>query len=349
MPLTHALVWWWWWWSSSAAAAVDGRVARRSPQYFLAAAHTPLRASKPTRLKKKSGMPAEASTSAGTDASTSNTGTAPPPRVTRARPARRRFIAQIPASISEDPALLEALAALPANYNFEVPKTIWRLKQMGAKSVAIQMPEGLLLFACTIADILERFAGCEAVIMGDVTYGACCVDDLSAAALGCDLLVHYGHSCLVPVDRMATDVLYVFVEIAIDVAHLVDTVALNVSDETTRLALCGTVQFTGALHAVKAALAPKYADVSLPQCRPQAWRLAKPEIDPSLPCVRAVVLRQYSVIRAFSRSSQSPWLKTISGYPSTMFTGSIHPSPTAIPARGMISLAVCVFWFCSWM
>ena len=40
----------------------------------------------------------------------------------------------------------------------------------------------------------------HAIVMGDVTYGACCVDDFSAAALAADLLVHYGHSCLVPVD-----------------------------------------------------------------------------------------------------------------------------------------------------
>ncbi len=40
----------------------------------------------------------------------------------------------------------------------------------------------------------------HAFVMGDVTYGACCVDDFSAAALKADLLVHYGHSCLVPVD-----------------------------------------------------------------------------------------------------------------------------------------------------
>ena len=32
--------------------------------------------------------------------------------------------------------------------------------------------------------------------MGDVTYGACCIDDYTALALGCDMLVHYGHSCL---------------------------------------------------------------------------------------------------------------------------------------------------------
>jgi len=124
---------------------------------------------------------------------------------------RRRFVSQIPPAIADDPLLKEAMGALPSNYNFEVAKTIWRLQQLKATTVALQFPEGLLMFATTIADILERFAAVECVIMGDVTYGACCVDDLSAAALGCELLVHYGHSCLVPVDQMETDVLYVFV------------------------------------------------------------------------------------------------------------------------------------------
>lgn len=38
-----------------------------------------------------------------------------------------------------------------------------------------------------------RFAGLrEVLVLGDVTYGACCVDDLTAQALGADFLVHYG-------------------------------------------------------------------------------------------------------------------------------------------------------------
>jgi len=54
--------------------------------------------------------------------------------------------------------------------------------------------------------------------MGDVTYGACCVDDLSARALGCNFLVHYAHSCLVPVsDMVLKGVLYIFVEIKINI------------------------------------------------------------------------------------------------------------------------------------
>lgn len=62
--------------------------------------------------------------------------------------------------------------------------------------VALQFPEGLLIFACTISDILEKFCGVETIVMGDVTYGACCIDDFTAVALGCDFMVHYGHSCL---------------------------------------------------------------------------------------------------------------------------------------------------------
>jgi 2-(3-amino-3-carboxypropyl)histidine synthase len=191
----------------------------------------------------------------------------PQPIVTRAGKPRRRFISQIPVSITEDPALRKALEALPTNYNFEVPKTIWRLQQLKADSVALQFPEGLLMFATTIADILERFARVETVIMGDVTYGACCVDDLAATALNCGLLVHYGHSCLVPIDRMGIDVLYVFVEISIDVPHLTDSLRANF-EPTTRLAMCGTIQFAGALHTARAALAEHFAAVSVPQCKP---------------------------------------------------------------------------------
>lgn len=67
--------------------------------------------------------------------------------------------------------------------------------------------------------------------MGDVMYGACCVDDFSAAALGAELLVHYGHSCLVPVD-VTSDVpcIYVFVDIKIDVDHLVETIQYALPD-----------------------------------------------------------------------------------------------------------------------
>lgn len=54
----------------------------------------------------------------------------------------------------------------------------------------------LCLFAHACCVLLLSFANVETLIMGDVTYGACCVDDYTARALGCDFMVHYGHSCL---------------------------------------------------------------------------------------------------------------------------------------------------------
>eukprot|EP00064_Thunnus_orientalis_P000323 superscaffoldBa00000016_g323 len=67
----------------------------------------------------------------------------------------RRVANQIPDEILQDPELKEAIKALPANYNFEIPKTVWRVRQAKATRVALQLPEGLQMFACVIADIIE--------------------------------------------------------------------------------------------------------------------------------------------------------------------------------------------------
>jgi len=176
----------------------------------------------------------------------------------------------LPPEIEHDPALIEAVSSLlPPHYNFEIAKTVWKLREARAKRVALQFPEGLLLFACTIADILTTFTGAEAIVMGDVTYGACCVDDLSAAALGADFLVHYGHSCLVPIDATAATVrmLYVFVDIAFDESHLRACVVDNFP-ASARLAILGTIQFAPTLHALRAALAESHPHVVIPQAKP---------------------------------------------------------------------------------
>lgn len=110
---------------------------------------------------------------------------------------RRVPAGQVPASIRDDDELNAAIRTLlPSNYNFEIHKTIHHIRHYESSCVALQMPEGLTLWATAISDIIERFTESTTVIMGDVTYGACCVDDFTAKALGADLLVHYGHSCL---------------------------------------------------------------------------------------------------------------------------------------------------------
>ena len=76
--------------------------------------------------------------------------------------ASRRTASQIPAEISEDTDLKAACECLPEAYNFEVYKTIWRIKMANATVVALQFPEGLLMFATTLSDIVERSASAPA-------------------------------------------------------------------------------------------------------------------------------------------------------------------------------------------
>ena len=82
--------------------------------------------------------------------------------------------------------------------DFQIHKTVWRIKKNGLKRIALQFPEGLLMYACAIADIFEKFAGAEhIVILGDVTYGACCVDDFSAKAMKVSFCFsHVWYSCV---------------------------------------------------------------------------------------------------------------------------------------------------------
>ncbi|XP_014666087.1 PREDICTED: diphthamide biosynthesis protein 1-like [Priapulus caudatus] len=176
-------------------------------------------------------------------------------------------VSQIPEEILNDEELQKAILQLPPNYNFEIPKTIWKIKRTGSRKVALQFPEGLLMFACTIADIIEKFSGAETLVMADVTYGACCVDDYTARALGADLMVHYGHSCLITVDQTSgINMLYVFVDIKIDTLHFVETVRHNFPCKS-RLVLVSTIQFVAALQSVKEDLSEDYT-VQIPQCKP---------------------------------------------------------------------------------
>eukprot|EP00760_Papus_ankaliazontas_P034052 PhM_4_TR6921/c0_g1_i1/m.80579/K07561/DPH1, dph2; 2-(3-amino-3-carboxypropyl)histidine synthase len=162
----------------------------------------------------------------------------------------------------------DVLRVLPANYQFEVPRTVSRIKQIKAKRVALQFPEGLLQFSIAIADIISHHANVETVILGDVTYGACCVDDLAGRALGCDFLVHYGHSCLISIkDCVVPKMMYVFVEIGIDVEHFIETTKALVPP-SEKLAVFSTIQFVVALRAASQSLSETYGYLHMPQVKP---------------------------------------------------------------------------------
>ena len=120
--------------------------------------------------------------------------------------------------MKEDKLLSLAISKLPKNYNFEIYKSLDKIKKISEKKkskarIALQFPDGLMCFSILISDILTTFGKCETIIIGDITYGACCIDDIDCNILECDLLIHYCHSCLVPSTKCLVEILYIFVEI----------------------------------------------------------------------------------------------------------------------------------------
>nr|MBE5724764.1 putative diphthamide biosynthesis protein 1 [Cucujiformia] len=91
---------------------------------------------------------------------------------------------------------------------------------------------------------------------------------LTAKSLGVDLLVHYGHSCLVPVDQTTgVKVLYIFVDIKIDPLHFLETIKYNFP-VSKKLGLVSTIQFLTTLQAVANELKGFGYEVNLPQSKP---------------------------------------------------------------------------------
>ena len=76
----------------------------------------------------------------------------------------------------------EFTLSIPSRKN--ILNLMWVIKVSNVQIIIL----GLTMFATTLCDIIEKFTDAETLIMSDVTYGACCVDDYSAKALGCDFL-----------------------------------------------------------------------------------------------------------------------------------------------------------------
>ena len=178
--------------------------------------------------------------------------------------------------MKEDKLLTLAISKLPSNYNFEIYKSLDKIKKIKNKKkskvrIALQFPDGLMCFSILISDILTTFGKCETIILGDITYGACCIDDIDCQFLDCDLLIHYCHSCLVPSTKCLVEILYVFVEINIDINHLVKTIEYNF-DNSNYLYLLSSIQFNSSLFLLKRKLIEKGYDKNkliIPQCKPR--------------------------------------------------------------------------------
>jgi 2-(3-amino-3-carboxypropyl)histidine synthase len=72
-------------------------------------------------------------------------------------------------------------------------RLIGEIRKKKSRRILLQLPEGLKMQAQEIAQVLEK-SGAEILLSVETCYGACDILDREAKSLGCDLIIHVGHS-----------------------------------------------------------------------------------------------------------------------------------------------------------
>ncbi len=134
-------------------------------------------------------------------------------------------------------------------YDFRLTEVAEWILNIGAKTIALQLPEGLKVHAQSIARDLRGRTGRDFLILGDPCYGAC--DYAQTFPRYADALVQFGHA-EIPSLASPSNVLFVEVFIDLDVTTLLERVLPMIRD---RVGLLTTVQHVHQLQHVKEWLA----------------------------------------------------------------------------------------------
>lgn len=125
-----------------------------------------------------------------------------------------------------------------------------------AKIIALQVPEGLKKKALDWAGHLEK-SGIKVFLLADPCHGACDLRDKEAEELGCDLIIHIGHSSLGIKTRVPSVYLNYLSEL--DITKAVEEAAKKIKEK--KIGLTTTMQHIGEIEKAKAILIKAGKDV----------------------------------------------------------------------------------------
>ncbi|XP_038649988.1 2-(3-amino-3-carboxypropyl)histidine synthase subunit 2 isoform X1 [Scyliorhinus canicula] len=142
---------------------------------------------------------------------------------------------------------------------YEIEKTCSFITDHGFKKVALQFPDELLIDASAIISKLEKNTTAKLFILGDTSYGSCCVDEVAAEHLGADSIVHYGRACLSPSRRLP--VMYVFGQKPVDVHQCAASFRTLYPVKCAHVIILSDVIYSHVLEELQQLLHPEYENL----------------------------------------------------------------------------------------
>ncbi|CAH1773767.1 unnamed protein product, partial [Owenia fusiformis] len=140
--------------------------------------------------------------------------------------------------------------------DFDVKRTIEWICINKYERVALQFPDELLCYSASIVGALRQATSALLFILGDTSYGSCCVDEVAGEHHKADALVHYGHSCLSQTGRLP--VLFIFGQRPIDVEHCTSVITSTLNDAALPVVLMYDVAYRHAIGLIETELGRFY-------------------------------------------------------------------------------------------
>ncbi|KIW20801.1 diphthamide biosynthesis protein 2 [Exophiala spinifera] len=167
----------------------------------------------------------------------------------------------------------ENLSDQDLNVRYEINRTIQEIRRRKWRRVALQFPDHMLPHSARVYQLLSRglqrpapteedvatkspepletdmgrlsVHGDEPVkltILGDTSYGSCCVDEIAAEHVDADSVVHYGRACLSPTARLP--VLHIYTTMPLDHDDVVANFRQSYPDPNTKVILTADVPYS---------------------------------------------------------------------------------------------------------
>ncbi|XP_054622419.1 2-(3-amino-3-carboxypropyl)histidine synthase subunit 2 [Dunckerocampus dactyliophorus] len=142
---------------------------------------------------------------------------------------------------------------------YQINKTCDFISQNHFEKVALQFPDDLLHDSTSVAAEIERITKTKVFVLGDTSYGSCCVDEVAAEHVGADCMVHYGRACLSPSKRLP--LMYIFDRGHIDVEKCTSAFRELYPDTQAYVLLLYDVRYTHAIDGVVTMLGGDYPNL----------------------------------------------------------------------------------------
>ncbi|CAO2815803.1 unnamed protein product [Amaranthus hypochondriacus] len=163
--------------------------------------------------------------------------------------------------------------------SYEISRTADYIHTHNFNRVALQFPDDLLKDSVRVVRVLQEKLralrkcdddGAESLgngrrdvglyVMADTTYGSCCVDEVGAAHINAECVIHYGHTCLSPTSTLPA--FFVFGKADIDVADCSQKICTFNSNRNKPVLVLFGLEYEHGMHDLKETLADEALKLS---------------------------------------------------------------------------------------